>query len=292
MTIQLENEKLVVVVLEKGAELASIKSKETGIEYLWQADPAYWGRHAPVLFPIVGRLKEDQYQLEGKTYAMGQHGFARDEAFEVVEQSETSVTLALTSTEETKVNYPYDFRLFIRYALTENTVKTHYKVENPSSATDMYFSIGAHPGFNVPLTEDTVFEDYFFSFSPRKTRTTIPLQGAYLNTPAKTLAQTNTDIALSRHLFDNDALIYEVKGENIFTIQSEKNNYAVSVKFTDFPYVGIWSPPKTDAPFVCIEPWFGIADALDATGNLKEKLGIRVLTPQEEFQAEFDITVR
>lgn len=292
MTIQLENEKLVVVILEKGAELASIKSKETDIEYLWQADPAYWGRHAPVLFPIVGRLKDDKYEVDGKTYSMGQHGFARDETFQVIEQSATSVALALNSTEEMKTNYPYDFRLVIRYTLTDDTVKTHYQVENPSNDSEMYFSIGAHPGFNVPLTEDTKFEDYYFSFLPRKTRTTIPLSGPYLNTPAKTLAQTNTDIALSRGLFDNDALIYEIKGENIFTIQTEKNDYAVSVKFTDFPYVGIWSPPQTDAPFVCIEPWFGIADTIDATGNLKEKLGIRVLAPKEDFQAEFEITVR
>lgn len=291
MTIQLENERISVTILTKGAELASIKNKETGIEYLWQADPTYWGRHAPVLFPVVGRLKEDSYQVDGKSYPMNQHGFARDGDFEIVEQDDSSVTLELGATTETKRVYPFDFKLKIQYRLVGETVTTHYTVENPSSTEKLYFSIGAHPGFNIPLTKETVFEDYFLSFSPRKTRTTIPLTGAYLNTPAKTLAQTNTDIALSRHLFDNDALIYEVKGENIFTIKSEKTPHSVSVKFTDFPYVGVWSPPKTDAPFVCIEPWFGIADTFDANGNLKEKLGIQSLEPTQQFDAKFDITV-
>jgi len=291
MAIQLENELISVTVLPKGAELASIKGKETGIEYLWQADPAYWGRHAPVLFPIVGRLKDDCYQVDGKSYPMNQHGFARDGDFEIVEQNQTSVTLSLKATDETKLIYPFDFTLQIQYRLTQNTVTTHYTVENPSKTEKLYFSIGAHPGFNIPLTKETVFEDYFLSYSPRKTRTTIPLKGAYLNIPAKTLAQTNTDIALSRHLFDNDALIYEVKGENIFTIKSEKTPHSVAVKFTDFPYAGVWSPPKNNSPFVCIEPWFGIADTFDANGNLKEKLGIQCLDPTKEFNAEFDITI-
>lgn len=289
--IKLENDTLTVTILTKGAELTSIKRKDNKIEYLWQADPKYWGRHAPVLFPFVGRLKEDRYEVAGKTYPMGQHGFARDCEFEIMHQTDSTVTLKLSDSPSTKERYPYAFHLLITYTLTGNTVTTAYHVENPASDEPLYFSIGAHPGFNIPLTTDTKFEDYYFSFSPRKTRTTIPLSGAYLNTPCKTLAQTNTDIALTRSLFDNDAMIYETKGENIFTIKSEKTEHSVAVRFVDFPYVGIWSPPQTDAPFVCIEPWFGIADDMNATGKIEEKLGIQTLAPQKSFEAAFEITV-
>ena len=289
--IKLENETLTVTILTKGAELTSIKRKDNKIEYLWQADPKYWGRHAPVLFPFVGRLKEDRYEVDGKTYPMGQHGFARDCEFEIMHQTASTVTLKLSDSPSTKERYPYAFHLLITYTLADNTVTTAYRVENPASDKSLYFSIGAHPGFNIPLTTDTIFEDYYFSFSPRKTRTTIPLSGAYLNTPCKTLAQTNTDIALTRSLFDNDAMIYETKGENIFTIKSEKTEHSVAVRFVDFPYVGIWSPPQTDAPFVCIEPWFGIADDMNATGKIEEKLGIQTLAPQKSFEAAFEITV-
>ncbi|MCO6017773.1 aldose 1-epimerase family protein [Carnobacterium divergens] len=289
--IKLENETLTVTILTKGAELTSIKRKDNKIEYLWQADPKYWGRHAPVLFPFVGRLKEDRYEVDGKTYPMGQHGFARDCEFEIMHQTASTVTLKLSDSPSTKERYPYAFHLLITYTLADNTVTTAYRVENPASDKSLYFSIGAHPGFNIPLTTDTIFEDYYFSFSPRKTRTTIPLSGAYLNTPCKTLAQTNTDIALTRSLFDNDAMIYETKGENIFTIKSEKTEHSVAVRFVDFPYVGIWSPPQTDAPFVCIEPWFGIADDMNATGKIEEKLGMQTLAPQKSFEAAFEITV-
>ncbi|MPQ21358.1 MULTISPECIES: aldose 1-epimerase family protein [Carnobacterium] len=291
MMIKLENETLTVTILTKGAELTSIKRKDNKIEYLWQADPKYWGRHAPVLFPFVGRLKEDRYEVDGKTYPMGQHGFARDCEFEIMHQTASTVTLKLSDSPSTKERYPYAFHLLITYTLADNTVTTAYRVENPASDKSLYFSIGAHPGFNIPLTTDTIFEDYYFSFSPRKTRTTIPLSGAYLNTPCKTLAQTNTDIALTRSLFDNDAMIYETKGENIFTIKSEKTEHSVAVRFVDFPYVGIWSPPQTDAPFVCIEPWFGIADDMNATGKIEEKLGMQTLAPQKSFEAAFEITV-
>ena len=140
MTIQLENERISVTILTKGAELASIKNKKTGIEYLWQADPTYWGRHAPVLFPVVGRLKEDSYQVDGKSYPMNQHGFARDGDFEIVEQDDSSVTLELGAATETKRVYPFDFKLKIQYRLVGETVTTHYTVENPSSTEKLYFS--------------------------------------------------------------------------------------------------------------------------------------------------------
>ncbi|PKM94678.1 MAG: aldose epimerase [Firmicutes bacterium HGW-Firmicutes-1] len=292
MTIQLQNNHLIVLVSEKGAELSSIKSIDTGLEYLWQGNSTYWGRQAPVLFPIIGRLINDQYLIDEQIYPMGQHGFARDYTFRISSQSDTNVSLCLTSDSTTKAIYPYDFNLTITYKLEENTVTVTYLVENPNVKEMMYFSIGGHPGFNVPITEDTKFEDYYLAISPTLSRTIIPLKGPYLDTSNKFLTQTTANLALNRNLFDNDAIIYETKGRNVFSIQSDKTEHSISFTLDDFPYVGIWSPPKKDAPFVCIEPWFGIADEVTASGQLKEKLGIQSLEAMGTFSAHYSITIK
>lgn len=289
--ITLQNDQLTVSVSTKGAELQSIKNPAEGIEYLWQGDTAFWGRKAPVLFPIVGRLKNDQYSYKGISYPLNQHGFARDSEFHVEEQTATMVRLTTHSTPETKTYYPFDFQLTLTYTLEENTVNVSYLVKNTHESEDLYFSIGGHPGFNVPMTSDTTFEDYYLSFLPRRTRRQIPLKGAYLDLESKTLGQTNTEIALKRALFDNDALIYETKGKNVFSIRSEKTAHSVSLSFEDFPFTGIWSPPKKESPFVCIEPWFGIADSTDFTGELNEKLGIQHLKWTESFSANYTISL-
>ena len=289
--IKLENDYLTVTISEKGAEQTSLKNKHTGIEYLWQGDSSYWNRQAPVLFPFVGRLKDDQYQYENKTYSMSQHGFARDRVFTVMNQSEEEVTLSLLSDEESKKVYPFDFRLSITYHLNKEMLNISYKVENVNQNKPMYFSIGGHPGFNVPLTDDTTFEDYYLSFSPKHSRTVIPLKGAYIDYENRTLGQTNTDIALRWSLFSEDALIYETKDQNVFSILSDKTKHGISVSFTGFPYVGIWSPAKLEAPLVCIEPWYGIADTAGTSGLLEEKLGIQHLQAGEEFSCDYTIAV-
>lgn len=289
--ITLKNELLTVSISTKGAELQSIKRTDEGLEYLWQGDPAFWGRKAPVLFPIVGRLKNDEYRYNGKTYALNQHGFARDSDFQVEEQTETTVRLTTTSSLQTKEHYPFDFQLSLTYTLKKNTVNVSYFVKNTDESEVMYFSIGGHPGFNVPLTNNTTFEDYYLAFLPRRSRRQIPLVGPYLDLESTTLAQTNTEIDLKRALFDNDALIYETKGKNVFSINSEKTTHSVSITFEGFPYTGIWSPPKKEAPFVCIEPWYGIADSSEFTGELNDKLGIQQLEGAESFSANYTISL-
>ncbi|MER2131553.1 MAG: aldose 1-epimerase family protein [Carnobacterium inhibens] len=289
--ITLKNDALTVHISQKGAELQSIKSNSEEVEYLWQGDPTFWGRKAPVLFPIVGRLKNDEYVYQGKTYSLNQHGFARDLVFQVEEQTDVSVCFTLSSTTETKVSYPFDFKLTVTYTLDKNDIKVSYGVYNTHPIEDMYFSIGGHPGFNVPMTSDTTFEDYYLTFLPRETRKKIPLIGSYLDLENKTLSQTNTEIDLKRPLFDHDALIYETKGKNIFSISSEKTARSVALTFEGFPYTGIWSPPKKEAPFVCIEPWFGIADTQNASGELSEKLGIQHLKGMETFAAHYTISL-
>jgi len=290
MAIQLINKDLNVQICEKGAELSSIRNQKNDIEYLWQGNPSYWGRKAPVLFPIVGRLQNDAYKFNGKEYHLSQHGFARDYTFNVVEQNETMVILSLESDMSTKQIYPFDFRLKIIYTLIHSTIKVTYQIENLGNDC-MYFSIGAHPGFNIPIVENTTFEDYYITFTPNTPRTTIPLVGPYLDITNKKVTQLDNGIPLTWDLFDHDAIILETIGQNTLTIKSDKTKHFISLTYENFPFVGIWSPPKKEAPFVCLEPWLGIADTVTASGDLKEKLGIISLEADQSFSAEYSITI-
>ncbi|MBO1306792.1 aldose 1-epimerase family protein [Enterococcus sp. 669A] len=289
MTVIIKNDYLQAAINEKGAELTSLKANE--IEYMWQADPAFWGRHAPILFPFVGRLKDDQYSYKGKTYPMSQHGFARDEMFQVKEQTEEKVVLVLESSEKTKEVYPFDFLLTVSYEVWGEGLRVRFEVDNTGD-DEMLFALGGHPAFNVPMDKGLDFEDYFFSFSPQKSRVKIPLEGPYANLDQKTLGQTNTNIRISHDLFQNDALIYETKGLNTFTISAEDSPHSVTLAYNHIPYVGLWSPYPKEAPFICIEPWWGFADTVDSTGKLEEKPGMNRLAAAEKFKTQFSITVR
>lgn len=291
MLYTIETPHLQAVIDSKGAELQSLYGKEQEIEYIWQGDKRYWGRKAPILFPIVGALKDDQYTYQGKTYEMFQHGFARDLEFELHEQTEDSISFLLTDTPQTKKVYPFSFKLYVSYQLGGDGLIVKYRVENPTTE-DLFFSIGGHPGFNVPLEKGVAFEDYYLKASPMKSRIEIPLKGRYIDLQNRTLGQTNTTIALSRALFENDALVFETKGLNSFSICSDQSPHRVTLSFNDLPFVGIWSPYPTEAPFVCIEPWAGVADTVEATGELSEKLGIQKLTAHEAFETKYSITVK
>jgi len=291
MTVQIENEFLIATIAEDGAELISLKSKKNNIEYIWQGDPAFWGRHAPVLFPVVGRLKDDQYTYQNQTYPMSQHGFARDSLFNVIEHGAELVSLSLKSNKETKKVYPFDFELILSYLLEEDNLVIRYQVEN-TGASDMYFSIGGHPAFNVPLESGLTFDDYYLSFSPKKSRTQIPLAGPFADFEHKTLGQTNTSLDIRRELFNEDAIIFETKGANAFTIETDEGAHSISLSYTDMPYVGIWSPYPQEAPFVCIEPWCGIADEVNATGNLVDKKGINTLAASDIFKTQYTLTAK
>jgi galactose mutarotase-like enzyme len=291
MTVQIENEFLSATIAEDGAELVSLKSKDNDLEYIWQGDPQFWGRHAPVLFPFVGRLKDDQYTYEDQTYQMGQHGFARDCLFEVIKQGPELASLSLKSNAETKKIYPFDFELVISYELKDNQLAVRYQVENTGNQ-EMLFSIGGHPAFNIPLEQNLTFDDYYLGFSPQKSRIQIPLVGPYADFEHKTLGQTNTSLDLRRELFKNDAIIFETKGTNTFSIASDESPHSISLSYTDMPFVGIWTPSDKEAPFVCIEPWCGIADGLNASGKLIDKVGINRLGAAELFNTEYILTAK
>lgn len=286
----LENDVSQVTINHHGAELSSFILKENKLEYIWQGNPEYWGRHAPVLFPFVGRLKNDEYTYEGQTYKMGQHGFARDMIFELESSSKTSANFLLKSNAETLAKYPFSFELRLCYTLEGKELTVGYEVTTESK--EMYFGIGGHPAFNVPLAEGTKFGDYYVHFNPSKSRFLLPLKGAYIDLNEKTLGQTNTSIQLNRHFFENDAFILETNGQNSFAILSDKTDHGVTLSYKDLPYVGIWSAYPKEAPFVCIEPWAGIADTVESTGDIKEKLGINRIEAGDVFTASYKIEIK
>lgn len=291
MTVIIENGQLQVTIDSYGAQLTSIKSKESNLEYLWQADPAFWGRSAPVLFPIVGALKEGSYRYQGETYHLPQHGFARDQEFELIDHSKEACSFRLQADEESKKVFPFDFELMIHYELGGDGLQVRYEVFNPGEK-ELLFSVGGHPAFNVPLVEGLSFEDYYLAFSPMKSRVTLPLKDGFIDIDQKTLGATNTNLQLTHDMFENDALIYESKGLNKITIASDQNPHSISVSFNKMPYFGIWSPYPKEAPFLCIEPWAGIADTFEASGELSEKLGINKLAPNERYLTKYAITVK
>ncbi|MBC6314696.1 aldose 1-epimerase family protein [Listeria grandensis] len=286
--LKLENDALLVELKEDGAELTRIFDKNSEKEFLWHADGAFWGRHSPVLFPTVGRLVEDTYLVDGKPFHLGQHGFARDRIFQVTDQSEQSITLRLEADEESLLIYPFRFALEISYRLEGGTIHVGYHVVNLDDKT-IYFSIGAHPAFNVPFVEGEVFEDYYLEFGATEQLDTLALSGPYLSGEKKKIADAKK-LALNYDLFANDALIFEGLTKNEITIRSRKNRHFVKVAFPNFKYVGIWTP-KPGTPFLCIEPWFGIADTKGASVELQDKKAMEELAVGNDFSSEYTITI-
>ncbi|EMU8806822.1 aldose 1-epimerase family protein [Listeria monocytogenes] len=288
--IKLENEVLLVEMKTAGAELTRIFHKDTGLEYLWNADSKFWGRHSPVLFPTVGRLVEDTYLVDGKPYHLGQHGFARDRDFQVVEQTEKSVRFELDADEDSLAVYPYKFKLSIIYTIEKNTVAVSYEVENTDNKR-IYFSIGAHPAFNLPLTDGTTFEDYYLDFGTEENLETLCLEGPYRSGEIKKVVdEAARYLPVNYDLFKNDALIFEALKQKEMTIKSDKTPHFVKVSFPEFPFVGVWTA-KAGTPFLCIEPWYGIADGAGESVELRDKAGIEHLEPEAVFASEYEITV-
>lgn len=289
MTVELKNAYLTVQINEAGAELSSVKSAD-GIEYMWQADPKFWGRHAPVLFPIVGRLKDDQFTVAGQAYHMGQHGFARDHDFTVVKQTTTSATLELTDTAATREVYPYAFRLRLIYTLTDHELTVAYDVHNPANQ-ELLFSIGGHPAFNVPLADPAgTLANYQLTVAPKKVYPHIPLKAPLNDADNATDFDLTKPLPLTRELFKDDAIILDLDHqETTLMLSSDLDDHGVAMTIEDAPYVGTWSPYPAEAPFVCLEPWWGIADNVATDGQLSHKMGINRLAANETFNAQYEI---
>lgn len=289
MTI-LKNDVLTVEVNEHGAELQSIRKGET--EYLWQGDPAYWGRRSPVLFPIVGSVWEARYRVGGKEYALGQHGFARDMDFELVSSSETEVRYRLLSSEATKEKYPYDFCLEIAYRLRGAELDVIWEVSNPSDE-DIYFQIGAHPAFFYPDYDPQKSGRGFFTFDRSEGLECIRIKekGCVDAETKWPLELQDGVLKLEKDTFDAiDTIMLQdsqVKRVNMFR---EDGTPWLSLSF-EAPVVGIWSPPGKVAPFICIEPWYGRCDRVGYEGDYRDKDWINRLAPGEKFSSVYTVEI-
>jgi len=273
----IKNDQLQVKIRTHGAELQSIKKVDLDHEFLWQGDPAYWNRKAPILFPIVGLLKEDTYYIEDKAYHMTKHGFARDSDFRVIDQEDHTITLELEDTQASQTVYPYAFSLQVTYTLEDNALVTSYRVVN-RGLDDMPFSIGGHPAFALAGSSHFVFE-------AERIHTDL-IEAGGINTQGKVIDLDHGTLAICEHLFDHDALVLR----NMDRVVLKTGDRTITMDCPGFPYLGLWSKPgKT--PFVCLEPWYGLGDLVDHNQNFLEKEGVRLLEPGQDFLATYKITL-
>ena len=287
----LMNEVLTIEVSEHGAELQSIRKDD--YEYLWQGNPEYWGRRSPVLFPIVGSVWEKCFRVDGKVYEMGQHGFARDMDFELVSAADTEVWYRLESSEKTLAAYPWPFVLEIGYRLEGSSVEVLWKVTNPGD-TEMFFQIGAHPAFNYPGYDPDAVDRGVVAFDRNDNLQRSGFKGKGCVDPQARFPIPLSDdgmLRLKRDTFDDiDTLMLE--NDQVHKVVFLKNDSSPYLTVTfDAPVVAIWSPPKRNAPFFCIEPWYGRCDRADFTGEFKDRDWVNALAPGATFAASYTITL-
>lgn len=292
MKYELKNEMLTVSMDSFGAEMTSIVDKE-GKEYLWCGDKKYWGRHSPVLFPVVGKPKDNKFIYEGKEYQMGQHGFARDMEFTCTSQTADEIWFALKANEETLAKYPFLFLLEIGYCLTGNTIKVLWRVTNCEEKKDMYFSIGAHPAFMCPINDSGQKSDYSIQMDAKGKvdYSFLNPENGLLRDKKYELVLNNGSHKIDEDFFDESAYVIENSQVSKVSLVNPQGKAYITVTF-DAPLVGIWSPEKKHAPFVCIEPWYGRCDKEDFTGTLEEREWSNRLASGEVFEKYYDISVR
>lgn len=286
----IENDNYKIGVDTLGAELHHFIKKDEDLELIWQADPQVWASHAPNLFPIVGELPDQQYTYQGQTYNMNRHGFARRKEFKLVEQQESKLVFELTEDEETLQQYPFRFRFLIAYTLDWNRLEVTYHVTNTTEEA-MYFSVGGHPGFNVPFFPGEEYEDYTITFEEEETLHRHLLSGRGLqNGETELVLEQSRELPLRHAYFYKDALVLKNLSSGKLLLGSEKNPRRIELEFEGFPYLGIWGKPEHPR-YVCLEPWCGIAGREGESGELQEKEGINQLAPGQSFARSFAITV-
>ena len=287
----LSNDSLTIQVSPQGAELSSIVANATQKEYLWQADPAFWKRHSPVLFPIVGSLWNNEYHHNGITYHLSQHGFARDKEFELIKETDTELRFKLQESEDTLKLYPFPFYLEIGYRLASNQIEIIWVVKNTGNE-ELYFQIGAHPAFYYPDYDENSQKRGFFAFDRTAglTYKLIQEKGCIGDTEYPLPLDEEGLLPLDTHTFDKDALVIEDSQVRRVDLLNPDGSSYLTVYFTA-PVVGLWSPPAKNAPFVCIEPWYGRCDRVNYSGEYKDRDWMQYLQPGETFNASYLVEI-
>lgn len=289
MPVVIQDDVIRVNINEHGAQPTSLFNKKNGLEYIWPADEKYWLWHAPVLFPIEGKLKDSFCLINGEKYYIGQHGFARDQDFTVISKNKNSVVLRLDYSEDSLKIYPYKFRFEINYQVDQGKLKTKYQIINLDTQ-DIYFTVGSHPGFNLPLTNDTTYEDYYLHLSSSYEH--IPLDKNGLVDIHNKQQGGEQNIALNRELFKNDALIFEFSNPSPqIEVRNHINKHGLRLSSDNAKYWGVWSCYPKEGKFICIEPWWGITDVVGTDQNFTHKFGNNKLKESETFTAAYEIEV-
>lgn len=287
---QIKNEQLTVEVSAHGAEMTSIKDAD-GKEYLWQADPAYWGRHSPILFPIVCGLWNETYRINGKEYHLARHGFARDTDFKLIAQSNRQVTYALSDSAATWNDYPYHFNLAISYKLQGNKIHVIWHVENTDD-TPIYFQIGGHPAFNVPDLKPGEPLKGRLRFNDKEPIRLFGNVGGCIAKGKHAAVRTEDGVwEFTQDSFKDDAVIFDHSQIKKVEILNAGGEPVVTVDVKT-PAIGIWSPYGKDAQFVCIEPWYGLSDWAEFEGEFRDKYLMNQLLPGASFMSEYTITIK
>ena len=290
MNYIIENEAVRVTVADMGAELMSLVLKSNNTEYLWQGDEKYWTGRATNLFPICGRLTDGKYTYQGNEYEMVLHGFAKKSVYSVIEQTKDSIVFSLRANEETLKIYPFDFELFITYTLCESTVRESYRVIN-HGLERMYFALGGHPGFNLPLEEGCSFEDYFVAFAQEKPAKELVMEACYMTeetVPAR--LKDGKVIELTHSMFDKDAIFLQDM-DTCVTLKAKKGQKSVTLRYPDMKYLGLWHKPKTAAPYVCIEPWLSVPAYYQKVDDLETKRDMLPLEAGASYETYIEITL-
>lgn len=288
---QLSNDLLNIKVKAKGAELCEISSVKNNRQFMWHADPKVWASYAPNLFPIIGSMKDDSYVFNEKTYHMPKHGFVRhNEDIKLLEQTENSLTFSLKQNKKISEWFPFDFEFLLKYTLTDNTLTLTHTVKNLGDS-DMYFSIGGHPAFKCPFYDEENYTDYHLEFEHPETAKSylLNMDNGLVTDQTKPVFNTKNTINLKPDLFNEDALIFKDLTSRKVALVSKNHGEILNVSFPDFKYLGIWAKPN--APYVCIEPWLGIADHENTNQDITKKEGIIKLAANKTFTASYSIQI-
>jgi len=282
MVLSIENELLKVSIQKKGAEICSLYSKKTGKEYMWDANPSVWGSYAPVLFPIIGCLKDNEFFFKGKKGTVPKHGFIRNNDDLLIEKIDaTSVLFSYKYSEITLANYPFKFEFSILFQLVGSVLEVHHRVFNHSSSEPMYYSLGGHPAFKCPFYENEKYEDYYLEFEQEETVETWEVtKDGLIDTTTKSLLKQQRNLSLYPTIFEKDALILKTLKSRSVQLRSTNHSSFIQLDFPDFKYLGLWAKPN--ASFICIEPWLGISDSVNTTKEFTEKEGVLSLEPLSE----------
>lgn len=286
--MKLENQRYCITFTDKGGEIEGFTDKDSGIQYMWQGDPTFWSGKNPTLFPLVGNTYSGNYDINGKTYAMKNHGLIRYATLKQKEENQTSLTMEYDSDGQTLAQYPFPFHYEITYKLQDNKLTITYHITNTGNE-EMPFTFGLHPGFRCPLCEGETFEDYTMTFSNEEHMQQMVFD-VKKETPYELQDVCVSTLPCNYDMIEKYATIIYKNAKSAYVTLEGKQHHGVRISIAGYPYFAIWTAKK-DAPFICLEPWYGHADFSDVKEDFYHREGTMILSPNKTFTTSYTIEV-